>query len=52
MPGIEKQAQEPTLAPTIHAVAKPAMRLLAWSSVLAGAAALGAAAARTLRTGN
>jgi len=50
--GIEKQAQEPTLEPTIHAVAKPATRALSWAMVTAGAAALALAAARTVRSGD
>ncbi|HEU4657685.1 MAG TPA: hypothetical protein VFR97_09180 [Capillimicrobium sp.] len=46
---IEKEAQNPTLAPTVHAVAKPVTRAIAWSAVAAGAGALAAAAIRTLR---
>lgn len=49
---IDKREQEPTLEPTLHAVAKPATRALAWTTVAAGAAALALAAARTVRTGD
>ena len=48
---IQKQPQEPSLAPTIHAMAKPVTKALSWSMVLAGAAALALAAARTVTTG-
>ena len=48
---IEKRPREPTLEPTIHAVAKPATRALSWAMVAAGAAALALAAARTVRSG-
>ena len=48
---IEKQAQEPSLEPTIHATAKPLARAVAWSLVALCAAGLGAAGARTLRGG-
>jgi hypothetical protein len=49
--GIEKEAQEPALAPTIHAVAKPAARAVAWTAVAVSFGALAAAAARTVRSG-
>jgi hypothetical protein len=48
---IKKQEQEPTLAPTIHAVAKPATKAMAWGMTAAGAAALAFSALRTLREG-
>lgn len=46
---IQKDAQEPSAASTIHATAKPLSRAIAWSTVAAGAATLAAAAVRTLR---
>lgn len=51
MPGVEKQAQEPALDPTVHALAKPVTRSLAWTAVAGAAGALAAAAARTVRSG-
>lgn len=49
---IEKRAQEPSLAPTVHAVAKPAAKALSWAMVAAGAAGLALAAVRTVVSGD
>ena len=48
---IVKQAQEPSLEPTIHEMAKPVARTLAWSATALAALALAAATVRTAREG-
>jgi hypothetical protein len=46
---VEAQGQQPAAQSIVHQLAKPVTRTLAWSSVLAGAAALALATWRNVQ---
>lgn len=48
---IERNGQEPSLEQTVHALAKPVTRALAWTATALATLGLAAAAARTAREG-
>jgi hypothetical protein len=48
---VEAQGQQPAVESIVHRLAKPAMRGLAWSSVLAAVGALALGARANLRGG-